>query len=78
MYGYKDWTNKISFYEGVEKFHGISLAGLSETFQLGKVSTTRRTFWLYFPFVSYESNQTMLWPAVHHGKDTTGDFVNHI
>ena len=40
-------------------------------FQLSKVSTTRRTFWLYFAFVSYESNQTMLWPAVHHRKDTT-------
>ena len=40
-------------------------------FQLSKVSTTKRTFWLYFAFVSYESNQTMLWPAVHHRKDTT-------
>ena len=34
IYGNKDLTNKISFYEGVEKFHGISQAGLSETFSL--------------------------------------------
>ena len=55
----------------LKNFMGSHKQVCQKHFQLGKVSTTRRTFWLYFPLVSYESNQTMLWPAVHHGKDTT-------